>query len=165
MLLLGIAGPASDPEATGEKFIVQMRSEAGIEPVSERKTSLGEFPAFVVTYQDRSGHSTTYQDFTWVSMAGKTFQLIGLAPERYRETLRDAAFSLRPLTVAERSSVTGKRLRIITARQDERLEGLTARVGNAWSPAYTALVNGLDPEVVLHEGQLVKIARLEPVRP
>jgi predicted Zn-dependent protease len=164
MLLLGIAGPAADPEATGEKFIAKMRKEAGIEPVSSRKTSLGEFPAFVVTYLDHSGRAPTYLHFTWVSMAGKTFQLIGLAPERHRETLRNAALSLRPLTEAERGSVTGKRLRIITARQSEHLEDLAARAGNVWAPAYTALVNGLDPEVVLPEGQLVKIARLEPVR-
>src|SRR5262249_16610135 len=165
MLLVGIAGPASDPEATGEKFVAQMRREAGIEPVSEGKTAVGEFPAFVVTYLDRSGRTPAYLHFASASMAGQTFQLIGLAPERHRETLRNAALSLRPLTETERGSVTGKRLRIITARQGERLEGLAARAGNVWSPGYTALVNGLDPEVVLREGQLVKIARLEPVRP
>jgi predicted Zn-dependent protease len=163
VLLLGIAGPASDPEAVGEKFIAQMRSKAGIEPVSAHKTSIGEFPACVVTYEDRSGRTPAYLNFTWASMAGKTFQLIGLTPERHRETLRSAALSLRPLTVAERGTVTGKRLRIITARQGERLEDLVARAGNAWSPAYTALVNGLDPEAILREGQPVKIVRPESV--
>jgi hypothetical protein len=43
------------------------------------------------------------------------------------------------------------------------LENLGARSGNAWSPAYTALANGMDAEVTLSEGQLVKIARVEPV--
>ncbi len=165
ILLLGDAGPASDPEAVGQKFIAQMRSRARLEPVSTRKGSLGAFPVFVVTYLDRSGRAPAYLHFAWVSMAGKTFQLIGLAPERHRETLRNAALTLRPLTEAERASVMGKRVRIITARQGERLEDLAARAGNAWSPAYTALVNGLDAEGILHEGQLIKIARLEPVRP
>jgi len=165
MLLLGIAGPASDPEASGEKFIAHMRSEAGIEPLSERKIAMDEFPAFVVTYLDRSGRTPTYLHFAWASMAGQTFQLIGLAPERHRETLRDAALSLRPLTEAERGYVKGKRLRVITARQSERLENLAARASDVWSPAYTALVNGMAPDVVLHEGQLVKIARVELVPP
>ena len=98
-------------------------------------------------------------------MAGKTYQLIGLAPEKHRETLRNAALSLRPLTEAERGSVTGTRMRIATARQGERLEQLSARTGNAWSPAYTALVNGLDAEAICQQRQLVKIARTEPVRP
>ena len=161
ILLLGIAGAASDPEAAGQKLIEKMRTKARAEPVSTRKTSVGEFPAFVVTYLDRSGRAPAYLHFAWVAMAGKTYQLIGLAPEKHREALRNAALSLRPLTEVERGAVTGKRLRIVAARQGERLENLAARTGNAWSPAYTALVNGLNVEVDLPEGQLVKIARDE----
>ncbi len=161
MLLLGISGPAANPEVTGEKFIQKMRSQARIEPVSARKASIGHFPAFVVTYLDRSGRAPTYLHFGWVAMAGTTYQLIGLAPEKHRESLRNAALSLRPLTEVERGAVTGKRLRIVIARPEERLENLGARTGNVWSPAYTALVNGLDAEAVLEEGRLVKIAREE----
>jgi predicted Zn-dependent protease len=61
----------------------------------------------------------------------------------------------------ERGAVTGKRLRIVAARPGERLENLGARAGNVWSPAYTALVNGLGAEAVLEDGRLVKIAREE----
>jgi predicted Zn-dependent protease len=161
ILLLGVAGPASDPEAAGQKLIQKMRAKARVEPVSSRKTSVGEFPAFVVTYLDQSGRAPTYLHFGWVAMAGKTYQLIGLAPEKHRETLRNAALSLRPLTDTERGAVTGKRLRIVTARPGERLESLSARSGNAWSLAYTALVNGLGEEASLREGQPVKIARVE----
>jgi predicted Zn-dependent protease len=69
------------------------------------------------------------------------------------------------LTPAERASVSGKRLRVATARQAERLEDLAARTGNVWSATYTALVNGLAPDVVLQSGQLLKIAHTEPVGP
>jgi predicted Zn-dependent protease len=162
ILLLGIAGAASDPEAAGAKLIERMRAKARVEPVSTRKGSLGEFPSFVVTYLDRSGRAPTYLHYAWVAMAGKTYQLIGLAPETHREELRSAALSLRPLTDVERSAVTGKRLRIVAARQGEHLENLSARTGNAWSPAYTAIANGLEVEVALREGQLIKIARTEP---
>jgi len=163
ILLLGIAGAVSEPEAAGAKLIEQMRTKARVEPASTRKTSVGEFPAFVVTYLDRSGRAPAYLHFAWVAMAGKTYQLIGLSPETHREALRNAALSLRPLTEVERGAVTGKRLRIVAAREGERLENLTARSGNAWTPAYTALVNGLDVEADLKVGQLVKIARLEPI--
>jgi predicted Zn-dependent protease len=165
ILLLGTAGPAAEPEATGKKFIEQMRAKARIEPASTRKASIGEFPAFVATYVDQSRRTPVYLHFAWVAMAGRTYQLIGLAPEKHRDALRDAAFSLRPLTEVERGSVTGKRLRIVAARQGERLENLAARTGNAWSPAYTALANSLDAEAALPQGQLVKIARIEPARP
>jgi len=165
ILLLGIAGTAVDPEAAGAKFVQRMRAKARVEPVSTRTGPLGEFPAFVVTYLDRSGRAPAYLHFAWVAMGGKTYQLIGLAPEIHRETLKNAALSLRPLTDVERSTVTGKRLRIVAAREGERLENLSARTGNAWSPAYTAIANGLDVEGTLREGQLVKITRTEPARP
>jgi predicted Zn-dependent protease len=161
VLLLGVAGAASDPEAAGEKCIQQMRTKARIEPASTRKESIGEFPAFVVTYLVQSGRSPTYLHFAWVTMKGTTYQLIGLAPEKHREALRNAALSLRPLTEVERGAVTGKRLRIVAARSGERLEDLAARSGNVWSPDYTALVNGLDREAALAAGRLVKIAREE----
>ena len=161
VLLLGIAGPASDPEAAAQKLIEKMRTKARVEPLSTRKASVGEFPAFVVTYLDRSGRAPAYLHFAWVAMGGKTYQLIGLAPEKHREALRNAALSLRPLTDVERGAVTGKRLRSVAARPGDRLENLGARTGNTWSPAYTALVNGLNVDANLSEGQPVKIAREE----
>jgi predicted Zn-dependent protease len=163
MLMLGLAGPAAAPETTGQEFIEQMRARAGIEPVSARSTTLGSFPAFLATYVDRSGRTPIYLHFLWVTMAERTYQLIGLAPEQHQEFLTDTALTLRPLSQAERASVTGKRLRIVAASPGERLEELAARCGNAWPPAYTALANGLDVDATLAEGQLVKIARLEPI--
>jgi predicted Zn-dependent protease len=164
ILLLGVAEKASDPEVAGEKFVKAMRAKAGVEPASTSKLSVGEFPAYVVSYLDRSGGKLVYLHFAWVTMAGKTYELIGMAPEKHRDMLKAAALSLRPLTDAERGTVTGKRLRIVAAQQGERLENLTARTGNAWPPAYTAIVNGLSGEAVLSAGQLVKIARVEPVQ-
>lgn len=165
VVLLGVAGPAADPETTGQKFVERMRKQARLEPASTRKAAVGEFPAFVVTYLDRSGRTPTYLHFAWVAMAGRTYQLIGLSPEKHQQALRNAALSLRPLTPTERGSVTGKRLRTVAARQEERLEDLSARTGNAWSPAYTALVNGLKVDAALPAGQPVKIAREEPWTP
>jgi predicted Zn-dependent protease len=164
-LLLGIAGPAADPEATGARLIADMRSKARIEPVSTRKLTIGEFPGFVATYLDRSGREPVYLHYAWVTMGSWTYQLIGLGPEKHREALRDAALTLRPLTDVERASVTGQRLRVVAARRDERLADLSARTGNLWTPAYTALVNGLEVDAPLEEGRLVKIVRQERVRP
>ena len=117
MLLLGIAGPESDPETTGEKFVSRMRTKARIEPVSKRKASLGDFPAFVVTYLDQSGRKPVSLHFVWVAMAGKTYELIGLAPEKDKETLRTAALTLRPHTAADRATITATRLRTIPAQK------------------------------------------------
>src|SRR5262249_34089463 len=102
MLMLGLARHAADPEAAGQQFVQRMQAQGGIEPVSARKTTVGSFPAFLATYRDRSGRTPVYLHFLWVTMAERTYQLIGLAPEQHRETLRNAALTLRPLTEAER---------------------------------------------------------------
>ena len=163
MLMLGLGGPTSDPQTAAQEFVQQMRARAGIDPVSAKSATVGSFPAFLATYLDRSGRTPVYLHFLWVTMAERTYRLIGLAPEQHQQTLRTAAFSLRPLSQTERASVTGKRLRIVAAHKGERIEDLAARSGDAWSPAYTALANRLDAEATLSEGQLVKITRLEPV--
>ena len=73
-----------------------------------------------------------YLYFLCVNMAKRTYQLIGLAPERHGQTVTNAALSLRPLTEIERGAVTGKRLRVVPARPGERLEDLGARSDNVW---------------------------------
>jgi predicted Zn-dependent protease len=161
VLQIRIAGPEADPEQVGLDFVRQMRAKARVEPASSRKVPIGPYSAFIVTYEDRSGHPPAYLHFAWVALAGHTFQLIGLAQEKHRQTLRDAALSLRPMTPVEQAAVTGKRLRIVRATAGERLEDLSARTGNTWTPTYTALANSLEKEVVLREGQLLKIAREE----
>jgi predicted Zn-dependent protease len=165
MLLLAVANKTSDPEEAGQDFIRQMRAKARIEPVTMTKTSSGEFPAYVVSYLDRSGGKPVFLYFAWVTMAGTTYELTGLAPEKYKDTLKTAALSLRPLTDTERKAINGNRLRMVAARDGERLEGLGTRTGNAWTPSYTALVNGLSDDTVLTAEQPIKIAHPEPCRP
>jgi predicted Zn-dependent protease len=131
VLLLGLAGPATDPEVSGRKFIEKMRTKARTEPVSTRAATIGEYPVYVVTYLDRSGRTPVYLHYAWVAMRGNTYQLIGMGPEKHRELLRNAALTLRPLTEVERGAVTGKRLRMLAARAGERLENLAASLSQA----------------------------------
>jgi predicted Zn-dependent protease len=161
MVLLGVLEDERNPEALGTAFVKDMKKRAGLDPVTTRSADIGSFPAYVVTYLYSSGRAAAYLHFAWVSMEGVTYQMVGLAPEKHRQLLRAAALSLRPLTETERRTVTGKRLRIVPAQDGEHLAELGARSGNAWPPGYTALVNGVGNDVVLKEGQLIKIVREE----
>ena len=68
---------------------------------------------------------------------------------------------------AERLAKAGlgapKRMRISVAQGGESLSQLGRRVGNRWDPNETAVANGLHVAEPLEAGQLVKIARREPV--
>jgi predicted Zn-dependent protease len=96
--------------------------------------------------------------FLWVAYNGYIYEMIGLAPERYREALRKTALSFRPLTNKERSSIRETRLRIVKARQGENLDRLSERTHNEWDLPTTAVMNGMKTAQVLKKGQLVKVA-------
>jgi predicted Zn-dependent protease len=161
ILALGVVGPETEPHLVGAAFVEKMRTEARTAPTSVNTTPVNGLPVYVATYLDQSGREPNYLHFAWAKMAGTTYQIIAVGLARHEATLRAAALSLRPMEAPERQAVTGKRLRIATARAGERLDQLGRRTGNAWSPAYTALANGLEEGAVLQEGQPIKIARTE----
>lgn len=162
MFVLGIDPSNAEPNVAGEAFVRKMRTDTKAEPTSVRTTPVEGKPVYVATYLDRSGREPLYLHFVWARMAGHTYHFIGMGAERYRETLRTIALSLRPLTDAERHAITGKRLRVATARDGESIEQFSTRTGNAWTPAYTALVNGLSANASLKNNQPLKIVRVEP---
>jgi len=100
--------------------------------------------------------------FLWVAYRGLLYRFIGLAPERYRPLLKDTALSFRPLTPNERASIRETRLRVVPAESGESLARLSARTGNEWTVALTAVVNGIDQESRLKDGLRVKIAVSQP---
>jgi predicted Zn-dependent protease len=161
MFVLGIDPSNSEPHVAGETFVRKMRTEKKAEPTSIRTTPVDGKPVYVATYTDRSSREPLYLHFVWARMAGQTYHFIGMGAERHQETLRTVALSLRPLTDAERRAITGKRLRVATAHAGESIEQFSFRTGNAWTPTYTALVNGLAVNAQLTDNQPLKIVRTE----
>jgi predicted Zn-dependent protease len=161
-LLIGIDDTNSAPDVVGQAFVKKMRAEAKAEPESIRTTPHEGVPVYAATYLDRSGRQPFYMHFVWARLNGTTYHLMGIGLEKHQAALRKSARSLRLLTDAERKSVTGKRIRVATATSGEALEQFCTRTRNAWPPAYTALVNGLDPKQPLVDGQLLKITVEEP---
>jgi predicted Zn-dependent protease len=92
------------------------------------------------------------------------YQFAGIAPERYRSTIRETALSFRPLTSQERASIRETHLRVVAARSKESLAQLSKRTGNVWDEKTTAVVNGIDGDQPLVKGQLIKIAVSRPYK-
>jgi predicted Zn-dependent protease len=75
------------------------------------------------------------------------------------------ARSFRPLTPADRAGIRVLRLRLATAREGEGLADFSRRTHNDWDAQRTAIANGLFASARLTQGQLLKIAVLEPYTP
>jgi predicted Zn-dependent protease len=99
---------------------------------------------------------------TWVARGGLVVRLSGASTtegyEARRATFASFVGSLRALRQAEREQILESRLRGRRARAGETLSDLLARHASSWTPGEAAIANALDPEVSLHEGQLVKMA-------
>ncbi len=162
VVFLGVHGRGTDPATVGHAFAGALRSEYDVKPSRSEAVKFGEWPGYVVTITDASGREPMHMFFVWIACRGLIYQMIGLAPERYREPLRGTAQSLRPLTRQERSSIKVTRLRVATARDGEDLSRLSERTGNAWNLPLTAVLNGLSEKAPLADGQRVKIAVSEP---
>ena len=158
LLVMGIAGKGTDPGQAAAQFEALLNREIKARPDESRSAEIGNLPAHVLTYTNDSGKEPMHMHFLWIAYRGMLYQFIGLAPERYRSVLRETALSFRPLTADEKASIQETRLRVISARAGETLEQLSQRSDNALEVEMTAIVNGLDEDVTLKQGQLVKIA-------
>ena len=58
-----------------------------------------------------------------------------------------------------------RRLRLATAQAGEALADFSHRTGNDWAAQRTAIANGLFASARLEQGQLLKIAVVEPYQP
>jgi predicted Zn-dependent protease len=107
-------------------------------------------------------------DLTWVAHPAAIFRVTCMSPPSrfagYAPAFERAARSFRLLSERERASIRDLRLRIVRARDGERLEALSRRTGNTWTPEETAVANSLPLGVRLSEGQPVKIAVEVPYR-
>ena len=165
LLALGVLPETIEPGKAAAAMTRAMEEEFRIRPTRSEAVRLGQLPAHVLTYTDRTGREPMDLHFLWVAYSEKTYQFIALAPERYRAALREVALSFQPLTAAERASFTETRLRVVPARTGETLERLSARTRNVWDAQTTAVMNGRTPARPLAEGQLVKIGVPQPYRP
>jgi predicted Zn-dependent protease len=164
LLALGIGGENVEPWEAAGVFERALFNQHRIKPSRSESVKIGSFPAHLLLYTDTSGKEPMHLAFLWVAYRKIAYRFIGLAPERYRENLRAAAWSFRPITAKEKSSIKERRLRVVTARESESLARLSQRTGNVWPIEATAVVNGIDKEKPLKKGQLIKIAVSQPYK-
>jgi predicted Zn-dependent protease len=162
-LLLRTVAEGQDP-LDGARAL-QKTTKADILSKTER-FQIGELPAARAHIK---ADNQTALDLTWIAHGGLIYQLAGIAPTRHFEKLKpvleSTANSFRPLTAAERDSITENRIRLVKAQAGETLQALAARIRSAWKPEEIAVANGLKVSDSLTQGRLMKIAVTESYAP
>lgn len=158
-LVVGLIEGGQDPESAGKQTLGYLQQKARKTPAEARAVDVNGHPGFYAMYVEKK----THLHLLWVSMGGKMFRMAGVGDDPWKEALRQAALSLRPLTAAEKAKVPVLRLRIETAGNGETLSAFCERTRCAFKPRIVQVLNGIEGET-LQPGQKLKIARLEPYK-
>jgi predicted Zn-dependent protease len=164
LIVFGGAGRPTDPSALAQSFISRIEKEAGLSPAEAREVTIGDWPGYVVRFEDADETEPTSLYFLWVTSPGATYQLIGFGADRFRDQLGDAVLSLHNPSAEEREAIFNYRLRIVEAGAGESLGELKIRSENTLSDELTAIINGLPMNLPLAEGVLIKVVRAERFR-
>jgi predicted Zn-dependent protease len=164
LIVFGGAGRATDPSVLAQAFISRIEEETGLSPAEAREVEIGDWPAYVVRFEDTNEANPASLYFLWVTSPGATYQIIGFGADNFRDQLGEAVLSLHNPSAEEREAIVNYRLRIVEARAGESLTELKIRSENILSDELTAIINGLPLNAPLDEGTLVKVIRAEVYR-
>ncbi len=103
-----------------------------------------------------------FVEITLIAYRGDVYSILaqstGPNAAEYAPAFDATARSFRALRGSERDSIEELRLRAHTARAGETLAAIAKRTGSSWSAEQVAVANALDPDTVLRDSQLVKVA-------
>ena len=163
-VVLGIVAKGTDP-LEGARAVEKATKSADVVSKTQITTINGQRAAHLEMDADRG----VKLDLTWIARGGQIYQIVGLAPAKQFDELRDVfhavAHSFRPLSESERAGIKEMRLRLVTAQAGETIQALKSRTGTAWSDMEIAVANALTVDAILKEGQWLKVAIEEPYAP
>ena len=164
VVVFGIAGKgdAADLPRIASGFSDKLARKYGARPVQSKGSTAGGLAAYTVSVTDPSGAEPMHLQSQWVVLHGTVYQMIGIGPVSQRPLLKAMADSLRPLTDAERASITELRLRITPAREGEDLAALSKRSQGALALPVLAAMNGVAEGARFRGGELLKVAVRSP---
>jgi predicted Zn-dependent protease len=161
-IVLARQGAGSDPAAAAQQFLDGLSDRLRLRIERSEELRGGRLPAYRVTAAGDTPGGPVHVDLSWYSLAGSVYRLASaVRPEqlaKFQAQLRGVARSFRPLGDREHGEIFEERLRVVAAGQGETLAEISARAGNAWSPAKTAAVNRVRSAEPLAAGRSVALA-------
>jgi len=156
-IFLGLEDPSKSPEEYARVFEQEIEKKYGRKPSRSEPRTINNHKGYLISMDDNTGEETMYIHILWLKMNGHLFKLIGIAPKSFESDLQKTARSLRALSSAERNAIEKREIKLVKANKKETLEELGKRYNSAVNTSITALINGLEEDVKLNKGQVMKI--------
>jgi len=154
--------PEQSPDSLGIAFVKILKEKYDIQPTKDQSIVINGFEAYEVLLSDNSGEKPVDYQFYWIKTDKVLFNMMGVSYVSHTETVSAVANSIRNLTEVQKSEITGLKLRVAISLDGETIKSLSSRTKNLWDVETTALKNDLETNIVLKEGQVLKIAVEEP---
>ena len=169
-VMLELAGEGADPAVFADDFLAQRAAEIQAQIEARRALTINGLPAVEIrgSAPGPSGavagkhHLDRARRARLPARQSRAGPRRGARPRRAATSSRAASA---PLTPEDRAGIRVRRLRLATAHAGESLADFSSRTGNDWDAQRTAIANGLFASARLSQGQLLKIAVLEPYAP
>lgn len=146
------------PDSAGMTFASMLQEKYEIQPTKNQSLKINGFDAYVVSLLDDSGSKAVEYQIYWVQTEKMMFNVMGVSYSNHTESVSAIVNSMRNLSDDEKSEITGLRIRVAMAQNSETIEELSLRTNNLWDLETTALMNDVEPNAMLKEGQVLKIA-------
>ncbi len=162
MVAIQMSGPGEDPEATALAFFAE--AQVSPPPPLEKFRTEGADAVRIAVQIEKNG-----AELAWIAHEGFIYLVSGVSPlksfDAYRPTFQQVAMSFRPPTPAELARIDVQRLRLISAKSGDSTVSLPARTGSSLPPEHLAIMNGIQLDVPLSAGFLLKIPLSETYAP
>jgi predicted Zn-dependent protease len=168
VVFLSADAAKGDPAQVAEAFLAKEQENGRLDIRDEKGVKIGSIDAWRVDAV-AAGMMPVAAQFTFIPFRNATWRLTGASPERfasrYEPQFLSTARSFRPLVRDDLRLLNVERMRVTKAVGGETIGQLTARSGNAWTPAETAVYNGVFADHRFAGGETVKIAKSEAYVP
>ncbi len=154
--------PDNDPDSLGLAFAEYIKKNYKLNPKESKSLTINGNPAYLVSIQDNSGSKPVEVQVYWLKTDSLMFNIMGMSYLQYSDTITQIVHSVRSLTNDEKSGITGLKIRVAKAKENETIEEFSSRTNNHWDAETTILMNGLQSDEKLKSGQVLKIAVEEP---
>jgi predicted Zn-dependent protease len=125
--------------------------------VADIDTLMNEIPGHLFRMNIQDNRQTVFVEIILLDYSGNNFQLTGLSTPSFQKMIHSSLTSFREITSEEAQSVKLKTIDVVSANNNETIETLSKRTGSIFSLSETKLVNNLNENPALKEGQLIKV--------
>ncbi|MBN2175326.1 MAG: M48 family metalloprotease [Bacteroidales bacterium] len=146
------------PDSLGKAYAEQLEKKFNILPKENSELDINGFPSWMVSVNDDSGDQPINVLVYWIDVGDVLLNVMGVSYPKHAATIANAIISTRPLTDDEKQNITGLFLRPASILKNENFSSFSTRTNNTWDEKTTLLKNGLEADLPLVEGQVLKIA-------